>query len=156
MFIVRPAKIKDLPEVVKMRLELCKYHKAFGSDFKIDKTAQKYYYKLYKGYIYSIKKKLLVAECGKKLIGFVSAHIPESEPISKYKISGHIRDMYVDEKFRRRGVAGEILKVLYRWFKSKNVKCVYLNVVCANQLGRNAWTKYGFEDYAIRKRKILK
>jgi ribosomal protein S18 acetylase RimI-like enzyme len=156
MFIVRPAKIKDLPEVVRMRLELSKYHEIFDDNFKVNKNAKKYYTDLYKKYIYSGKKKLIVAADKDKLLGFSSAHIAKKEPISRDKKYGHIRDMYVDKKFRRQGIAGEILNVFYRWFKEKNIKYIDLKVVCANKLGRNAWTKHGFSDYAVIKRKFLK
>ncbi len=125
MTIIRPAKIKDLPEVVRMRLELSKYHETWDY-FKMNKNARKYYYNLYRGYIYSSNKKLLVAEDKGKLIGFGSAHIVSKEPIYKIKNLGHIRDMYVDKKFRRQGVAGKILSVFYKWFKEKNGLTEYL------------------------------
>ncbi|MDO8592659.1 MAG: GNAT family N-acetyltransferase [bacterium] len=156
MINIRPAKIKDLLGVVKMRLALSKYHEAFDNDFRVNKNAKKYYISLYKKYIYSSKKKLLVVESKDKLVGFGSAHIAKKEPISRDKEFGHIRDMYIDKKFRRQGIAGEILNIFYNWFKEKNIKYIDLKVVCANKLGRNAWTKYGFLDYAIIKRKLLK
>lgn len=156
MFIVRLVKIEDLPEVARMRLELSKYHEAFGDDFKVNKNAKKYYINLYKKYIYSKKKKLLVVENENKLIGFGSALIMKKEPISPDKEYGHIREIYIDKKFRRQGIAKKILDVFYKWLKGKNIKYIDLKVICANELGRNAWTKCGFKDYAIIKRKFLK
>ncbi|MFH1583350.1 MAG: GNAT family N-acetyltransferase [Candidatus Falkowbacteria bacterium] len=156
MFVVRPAKIKDLPEVAKMRLELSKYHEAFDDDFKVNKKAKKYYINLYKKYIYSNKKKLLVIENEDKLIGFGSALIMKKEPISRDKEYAHIRDMYISKKFRRQGLAGEILNIFYKWFKERKIKYIDLKVIHANELGRRAWTKHGFKDYAIIKRKFLK
>ena len=139
-----------------MRLELSKYHEAFDDDFRINKNAKKYYINLYKKYIYSSKKKLLVVENENKLIGFGSALVMKKEPISRDKEYGHIREMYIEKKFRRQGIAGEILNVFYKWLKRKNIKYIDLKVVCANELGRNAWAKHGFKDYAIIKRKFLK
>lgn len=157
MFIIRPAKIKDLPEIIAMRLELAKYHEALDKNFIINRpAARKFYNKLFKDFIRSRKKKLLVAEADGKSIGFASAFIAKSEPFQKIKNYGHIRDAYVDKKFRRLGVGKKFIEIFYEWFKKEKLKYIDLNVFCANKLGRAAWGKYGFKDYSIRKRKIIK
>jgi len=156
MALIRPAKIKDLPEVIKMRIELGKYFEKIDNCLKMENNGEKFFNRFFKGFIYSKKKKLLVAEVGDKLIGFGCASLMKKDPIYYIKKYAHINQMYIDERFRRKGIAGEMLKVFYKWFKQNKIKYIELSVLCANAIGRNAWAKYGFEDFLIRKRKILK
>ena len=156
MVIIRSAKIKDLKEVVKMRLKLGKYEEKIENYFTLGNNAKLLLQKIYKEYINAKSKKLLVVEIDNKIIGFGSAQINSSNAIFKIKEHGYIVEVYVDKKFRRRGVAGEILKVFYKWFRKNNIKYIELNVLYHNELGRNAWTKYGFKDCLIKKIKILK
>ncbi len=97
-----------------------------------------------------------MAQAGDKIIGYGSAYVANKDPVYNIIKYGHIRDVFVDKKFRRQGAAGEILKVFYEWFRKNKIKYLELNVMCHNELGRRAWAKYGFKDYLIRKRKILK
>lgn len=155
MTIIRPAKIKDLPEIAKLRVQSGFYHSKLDNILKTTKNPD-YFIKLYKGYIYSGKKKLLVAETNGKIVGFGSASISIKSPTFKIKNYGHISDIYVSEKSRRIGVAGKILEGFYKWYRENNIRYLELNVMANNKLGRCAWDKYGFKDFLIRKRKILK
>ena len=40
--------------------------------------------------------------------------------------------------------------------RTAKIKYIELNVMYNNKLGESVWTKYGFTDFLIRKRKILK
>jgi glucosamine-phosphate N-acetyltransferase len=151
MIIVRPAKIKDLSEIVKMKVRLLKYEASLDTYWTGKKNVKDTFYKIYKASINSKKNKLLVAEENNKIVGFGYASLIKND-ILKTKVHGHINDMFVDKRYRRRGIAGKILQSFFEWFKKNGIKYAVLNVVSKNKIGYKAWTKYGFEDFVVRKR----
>ena len=155
MILIRPVKTKDLPEIVKMRMELLKFHGDLDDYLAGTKNAEIVFQKLYKTSIHSRNKKLLVAEKDKRLIAFGFANIIKSE-ISKVKVHGHIHDVFVKKEYRHQGIAGMILQSFYEWFRKKGVRYVEITVHSKNKIGYNAWTKYGYKDFLIRKRIALK
>jgi GNAT superfamily N-acetyltransferase len=155
MIKIRPAKIKDLSEIVAMRLKLLKYHEKLDRYEAGKKDADTTFYKFYKSGINSKKVKILVAEENSKLVGFGHATIVKTH-VFKIKYHGNINDMYIKGRYRREGIAGKILQSYFYWFKKKGIKYVELSVHCKNEIGKNAWNKYGFKDFLIRKRITLK
>lgn len=150
--IIRKAKIKDLDQIVKLAVEFEKYHEKLDPYFTYAKDSDETYKKNVKRGIYSSKRLLLVAEENKKIVGYSLGKISTRSPIFKIREIGVIIDMFFSEGYRRKGLAKLFLKEMFDWFKGKKIKHVELYVVSNNEIGKNAWKKYGFEDILLRKK----
>ena len=95
---------------------------------------------------------LLVAEIDGKIVGYAAAEIQARSPIFRIAKNGYINDVFVEEEFRKLGIAREFLTELKKWFESKGIKHVELSVLADNEVGKKTWAKFGFETYEIKKR----
>lgn len=79
MIIVRPAKTKDLLEIVKMKIEFSKYEANLDSYWTGKRNVKNTYYRIYKNSIGSRKNRLVVAEGNGKLVGFGYASLIKNQ-----------------------------------------------------------------------------
>lgn len=149
---IRKAKIKDLDQIVKLAIDFEKFHEKLDPYFAYANDSAQTYKKNVKKGIYSAKRLLLVAEDKNKIIGYCLGKISSRSAIFKIREIGVIIDVFFSESYRRKGLAKLFLKEMYNWFKSKKIKHVELYVAHNNEIGKNAWVKYGFEDILLRKK----
>ena len=116
---IRKAKIKDVPNLVQLAMELLKYHESFDPYFAPAKNAKDVYAKFFKRCIYSTIKQLLVAEYNGEIAGYALGEISSRPPVFKIRNIGAINDMFVAEKFRKSGVAKQLLTELLDWIKRR-------------------------------------
>jgi GNAT superfamily N-acetyltransferase len=70
-----------------------------------------------------------------------TTHIP--------KTIGMISTLFVKEKHRRKGVGGQLMLKICRFFRSKQVEKAYLRYVVENVEGERFWQDLGFEPIII-------
>lgn len=58
-----------------------------------------------------------------------------------------IFDIYVDEKYRRRGYARKIMNKILYWAKNKNIIYSYLQVVETNEIANRLYRSLGYKPY---------
>lgn len=63
---------------------------------------------------------------------------------------GAIDHVVVTAHSRRRGIGEELLSEILKWFKSRNVGRVEIEVLAKNQVAYSFWEKHGFTDYRHR------
>ena len=150
--IIRKAKIKDLDQIVKLALDFAKYHHKFDPYFAYKSDISKIYRENFIKSIYSTKRLLLVAQDNNRLVGYCLGSLATRSPIFKIYDIGVINDAFIDQDYRRKGLLELFLKEMFKWFKSKKIHDVELFVVAKNEIGKNAWAKYGFEDILLRRK----
>ncbi|PIS47473.1 MAG: hypothetical protein COT17_03230 [Elusimicrobia bacterium CG08_land_8_20_14_0_20_51_18] len=153
---IRKARLKDLPRVVKLAMDLLKYHHELDPYFDPAAPAAGLYEKHMKKAVYSRKMRLLVAEEEGRIIGYALGTIISRSPVFCLSRVAAINDVYVEKKFRERGIAALLVEDLYRWFRARKLYTVELSVFAGNKLALKVWEKLGFGDVMIRKRKNLK
>ncbi len=79
---------------------------------------------------------LLVAKVGYDVIGFADVH-PDSS-------HGHVLGMFVDERFRGRGVGTALLEVLIEWARQKKLPSLSLHVFPHNLRAIALYRRAGF------------
>ena len=149
---IRKAKLQDIEQVTKYGLILLKQHSDLDPYFTPIETVGEVYRKFLEGCLHSEDKLLLVAEIDGKLVGYAAGVIQTRSPIFRIAENGYINDVFVEEAFRKLGIAREFLTELKKWFESKGIKHVELSVLAGNEVGKKTWTKFGFEVYEIKKR----
>ena len=148
--IIRKAKVKDVVGLAKFGVKLIKYHHKLDPYEAPAEDIEKVYLSYFKKCIHSNKKLLLVAVEGDKIIGYTLGSLTLRSPVFKLREIGYIDDMFIDEEYRKNGIAQKFLDELFLWFKGKDVSNVEVTVHTENDIGKKAWAKYGFKDYSMR------
>jgi len=152
MITIRKANINDLKEILKLIRKSINYHR------KLDKSYRPFskHFNLEKHVKKSLKNKnklYFVAqdENNEKIIGYFIALIekaPYSFTMQKYV--GVIADAYIDPKYRKKGLGKKIFKEIIKWFKSRKIKYIELDVDARNKIGIKTWKKYGFYEFRMK------
>jgi ribosomal protein S18 acetylase RimI-like enzyme len=81
--------------------------------------------------------------------GYVTASFHYEAPLFVQNRFGYIADMWVEEAFRRQGVATQTLDAVYAWFREQGVNRVQLEVDVENLGGQEFWRSVGYSDFEI-------
>lgn len=69
-------------------------------------------------------------------------------PIFRLKKTGFIGEMFVGEKYQRKGAGTALLKAAFEWFKSKGMSRVELTFLPGNEKASSFWIKKtGFKTF---------
>jgi ribosomal protein S18 acetylase RimI-like enzyme len=150
--IVRLAKPKDLKEVMKLNLELFKnQQKNFDATLNLywtfSKEGKKYFRKrisevnTFIEVIENPQKKILIAYA----IGFIQKR-------HNYRAAGkymELESIFVETKYSGSKLGSKLLNDFIGWGKANKVDNVSLFVAAKNNLARDFYKKFGFEDYDI-------
>jgi len=154
--IVRKAKIKDADNITNLNYLLMKYHEKLDKYYNINKDHSKICSKYVKKLIRSKNALVLVAEVNGKIVGTMYGSIKKRPPVMKVKKFGHLGDAFILKKYRKRGIGGKLTKELMKWFKSKRVEFVELEVDVRNKIGLKSWKRLGFKSFMIKMKKPVK
>lgn len=103
-------------------------------------------------------KNMFTAELGNSASVFIVARDEETGKAIGYggvwtvMDVADITNIAVDEEYRRQGVGGEILRLLIKICKERQVETVNLEVRTDNQKAINLYKKTGFEECGLRKK----
>lgn len=86
----------------------------------------------------------------KKIIGYTFLKNIIKDENAGYLIDG----LYIEEAYRRKGYAKELLEYSLNLLKKENPAFIEINVLYANKIARNLYKSLGFQDFKISMRKI--
>ena len=144
---IEEAKRKDINAIVKLDMALADYHRKFDEYYKSGKEMKKGFKKRLLKNFGRRNFKVLVAKNRNKILAYGIGSIEKPKLYAKPKKIGKITNLYVKEKYRRRGIGKQIFDKFLEWFKSRNIKHVELSVDARNQIAISAYKKYGFFEF---------
>ncbi len=150
---IRKATLADVDELVKLQDGLVKFHEKLRGSYAWEQTTQgrkKVWRKWAEKVIRSPKMTIMVAVEDGKIVGYMLGAFTKRPPIFKVNKSGVISDVFVAEKYRKKGTGRAIVKEMLKWFKSQGVDYVETSADTRNPLAKKAWHSYGFKDFRIR------
>ncbi len=92
----------------------------------------------------------LVAEVNQKIVGYFSAEISPTKPVTSVPEIGRISNGFLLEEFRGKGIAKKAVEQFLAWFKQRGIKVAELTVDSRNIEGVRAWEGMGFKEYMKR------
>jgi GNAT superfamily N-acetyltransferase len=95
----------------------------------------------------SDKGLVLAALDGDEVIGYSISEIKDPPRGSTRTEYGYIHHMAVTEKYRRTGVGEQMFNEILKWFRSKGMDRIELDITSKNHVSRSFWGKLGFEEY---------
>jgi len=127
--IIKPV-VKDLGKLISLWEEQYRYHHDLDSDYYVKSSEG--LTKQFREYLAkSIEKNdpyILVALIGGEFVGFISFEIDEAEYFdTKIKKFGSVLELYVSEKYRRKGIGSKLMKRVENFFKEKGLNNLYFH-----------------------------
>lgn len=145
---IRKAKEIDFEEYFKLKKQEGEdYSKIINEEIKYPRHFVK---KRFNEFLKSRSNLIIVVEIEKELIGYIDAELYSNAK------KGHITDLFVIKKYRKKGIATKLIKKFYRMLKKKGYKKLKLDVNPKNKDALSLYRKRGFKisSYGMTKRII--
>ena len=147
---VRPATAADVDAIVPMIAKTCAFHQAANP--------RKYPFLPHpeRGYGNWLRRcagdpscVFLVGTHSGEVVAFLIATIEDEIPIYRIKRYGFIQDLWVEEAYRRHGLAKELLAETVRRFADMQINQVRLDVLEHNEPARQLFASCGFRTSIV-------
>ena len=145
----RTALISDVPALKRIQQRLVSYERPF--DRGIPRKGKVIYYNI-KKLVRARNTYFLVAASKNNIIACAFGQVRKNAAWAVNKTYGHIGLVFVDEKFRRKGISRCMIGQLVKWFEKKKVRDIRLEVYGKNIPAVKAYREYGFRDFVIQMR----
>lgn len=135
--------IKPLWEKLNLiHLNKSVYFKSKYEKFTFDKRMESIYKKAEKGII---KLDLLLDNDKGEYVGYCLSSIEEG--------LGEIESIFIEEKYRKHGLGDKLMQSALKWFESKEINNIEINVVYANNGALPFYERHGFhiENYILKR-----
>ena len=99
----------------------------------------------FKNIIQDEKNILLCYEEDNKILGYTFLKPIEVNKEHAYIING----IYVEEEYRKRGIATKLIEESLKILKEKNIKIIDINAFCKNEAAMNLYKKFGFKETKV-------
>ena len=130
--VIREFKRSDLSRIAEIE------RKSFRNPWSIN---------LFEFFSKSFPQGFLIAEVDSKVVGYLIAVLETKLDFRKLSIVkyGHILNLAVDEKYRRRGIAYSLLEEILRILRENGASKVYLEVRASNLAAIKLYSKLNFK-----------
>lgn len=108
-----------------------------------------------KGLLKAEKAHIWIAEDGKKPVGFSLVYIKKNYPIYTPEEIGQIDIIFVQSSYRGKNISSKLRNEALKWFKSKEIRQVSLDVYKENKYAYSVYKRWGFVDACVNMRKNI-
>ncbi|MCH5167177.1 MAG: GNAT family N-acetyltransferase [Erysipelotrichales bacterium] len=98
----------------------------------------------YEHYVEDKNRCILVALDENKIVGYLYGYIKSVDPTINNKTSV-LDALYVDNSFRDKGIANELIENFKHWSKENKVNSIEVSVCSNNIKAKNLYNKHGFQ-----------
>lgn len=151
---IRTATINDIEQIVPLLIALDELHaKMYPTVFDSSKIREEVRKSFLLENINTPNNLFLLAESEKNIVGIVHCYIQETKnhPIKKDKNAVVLSDLYVEENYRNKGIAQQLINNALDFIKVNwSISNVFLNVFNENQEAIKLYEKSGFQKQFIR------
>ena len=149
-FKIRKATIRNLEDILRLNFELFKkeyreYDKSLSLKWAYSPGGKKYFRnRIIKknGFVEMVEKEY-------KIIGYFCGGIQERMFYRKKAKYAEIENMFIEKKYRRKGLGAALVKNFINWCKKNKVDYISVSVSAKNELGLKFYKKAGFKDYTF-------
>lgn len=93
--------------------------------------------------------KLFIAVDNDKSIGYIYLKITEPEKEAQLYKEVFIDAVYVEEEYRNKGIATNLIKKAKEYSKEMGAKKISINVIIKNEIAYKLYEKEGFEQFSV-------
>lgn len=142
---VRQAHLRDLGEVVRLRLALLREHADNPVYGRLRDDAEARAFELFGAQLRLEDQVTFIAERGSAAIGVLRCADTLGSPLLHPARYGYVSSVYVDPAERRSGVLRALLDAAEDWCASRNLTELRLHNAPENPLSSGAWSALGFD-----------
>ena len=143
---VRKAKLSDLETILKMSRNLFKFERKFGKTFNMKWTYSEVGKKYFTGRLMHKDAIVLIAVDGEIPAGYLCSFKQKYYYRSLNPIA-EIENMYIDDKYRYKGVGKLLFKKLKQLLKREGVKRIKVGTLSQNEQAIRFYKRIGFEEF---------
>ncbi len=151
MINIRRAKLKDLNLILNFEKKLLNsavkimtiHTPQHLNDINLKQNFEELLLKYIKGRIYSKNDAIFISEFNDKPVGHMIISVKKSFPIFDLQFYGRINTVFVEEEFRGRGISSKLKNEAIKWFKSKGIERISLNVFPNNKTAIDVYNRWG-------------
>lgn len=144
---IRQATRSDIDAIADLWMELIAYHAERDPRFGLPPNGRDRYILHLRDALQDAKYRVLVAENGGRIVGYVSGYIADNPPVFPNPRYGFVADLYVANGCRRHGAGRRLVGALVTWFRAKGLRNVQLNAAHRNPASQSFWRALGCTDY---------
>jgi ribosomal protein S18 acetylase RimI-like enzyme len=144
---IKIANKAHIPGIIEVWKEYIEYHSQLDPYFSIRDDNNKRFISYIENQILSSKSLLLVGLDSNDVVGYSLAQLKIYPPLFQQTLYGYISDLAVKLDYMRNAIGDLLLAGMIKWFKSKHIERVELQVFAHNKMGNNFWKKHGFKEY---------
>ena len=143
MQIEKVVTIKDAKKCDELLTKLIQSEKKYNSNIN-----EKYIVKDYFEKIYNEKNNVIyVAKIENEIVGYIYCKIDSIKNGPTIELEALIDGLYVDENYRKQGIATALMNSVKEWSKENEVKYLFLNVLEKNKNAMNLYYKNNFKNF---------
>ena len=122
-----------------------KYNDNINTNIKIDNYYER---------VCNENNKLFIA-VENDIVGYIFIKISDPNKNAEIYKEAFIDALYVEEKYRNKGIATSLIKKAKEYAKNMNAKNISINVICSNETALKLYNKLGFKDFSYRLKQEL-
>ncbi len=150
MSLIRTATLKDVEIIIQLWKEMMKYHSEMSPLFYLAEDSEKYYRMYLVNSLNNPEVLYTVSENDGFPSGYARGSIVNRAPIFEKRRIGMINEIFVLPQFRNSGLGSELTKSLTKWFNTKGIEYIELEVAWENKAGIEFWKRLGFTNFKIK------
>ena len=139
---IKAATKKDFDKINELDEKICLYEKKFDPLIRVGKFEKKNVKEIFK---FKDKKAFLAVE-NNKVVGHIIGWMEKRKLYNNINV-GFICDIFVERKFRNKGIGGALMKEMMKWFKKKGARYEELHVYTGNKKAQKLYKQAGFKEY---------
>jgi len=147
--IIRKATIKDFGKLKAIKLNSKKEEMKYSDSLKPLRETVNIYFEYFKTELKKKNSSVFIA-VDKKPIGIIIVTYFEPLMISKFARKGYVSNLYVQKKYRNKGIGKKLLLASLKWLKQNNVKYISLEIHLENKKALKFYRGLGFKDYTLK------
>jgi ribosomal protein S18 acetylase RimI-like enzyme len=144
---IRIANEMHVSGIVSLWKDYIDFHAQLDPFFTRKKDGEKRYMKYIMEQIHLSKSLVLVGLVNDQVVAYSLSQIKMYPPVFQKYTYGYISDMAVRAEYQKKGLGDMMLECIVKWFKSKNIHRIELQVFSHNMVGNSFWRKHGFKNF---------
>jgi len=150
--LIRSAQVNDIKNLFPSIQRVCDFHQSLDLDrYNFLPNQGKLYEKWLQKLLQDSRHLCLVAEAEvpTQLVAYTIATVESEIPIYHLKEYGYIHDLWVEEPYRHRGIAKQMVMQTVSHFQQLGIKQIRLNNLVSNDVAFKLYTACGFRASTV-------